>query len=120
MTQSTLKARAELIELKNIHAETTRLKETLKGLNAKSKTLQASIMQYLKDTNQHSISYGEFKVEVSTRQKRERKTKGIKEKDALDVLQKAGIRDAKRLYRDMMSSIQGDVSETTVLRVDKK
>lgn len=120
MTQSTLKARADLIELKNIHTEVTRLKETLKGLTQKTKTLQEGIMQYLKDTNQQSISYGEFKVEVATRQKRERKTKVIKEKDALDVLQKAGIRDAKRLYRDMMTSIQGDVSETTVLKVDKK
>lgn len=117
---STQKARAELIELKNIHSELARLKEQVKNLTQRSKTLQSNIIQYLKDTNQHSISYGDFKVEASTTQKRARKTKVVKEKDALDVLQKAGIRDAKKLYRDMMSSIQGEVEEKTILKVDKK
>jgi len=116
---STQKARTELIELKNIHSELTRLKQQVKTLTDKSKSLQSNIIQYLKETNQHSISYGDFKVEVDVSHKRSRKTKVVKEKDALDVLHKAGIRDAKKLYRDMMSSIQGEVEEKTVLKVEK-
>ena len=107
---ATNKARAELIELKNIHTEMTRLKNTLKELSTKSKTLTESIHKFLKDTNQQSISYGDFKIEATVKQRRQRKKQAEKEKDILNVLQNAGIRDAKRLYVEINNSLKGEVT----------
>ena len=115
---ATNKARAELIELKNIHTETTRLKNTLKELSTKSKTLTESIHKFLKDTNQQSISYGEFKIEATVKQRRQRKKQAEKEKDILNVLQNAGIRDAKRLYLEINNSLKGEVTTESSIKVD--
>ena len=115
---STNKARAELIELKNIHIEITRLKNTLKELSTKSKTLTESIHKFLKDTNQQSISYGDFKIEATLKQRRQRKKQAEKEKDIVTVLQNAGIRDAKRLYLEINNSLKGEVTTESSIKVD--
>ena len=115
---ATNKARAELIELKNIHTEITRLKNTLKELSIKSKTLTESIHKFLKDTNQQSISYGDFKIEATVKQRRQRKKQAEKEKDILNVLQNAGIRDAKRLYVEINNSLKGEVTTESSIKVD--
>lgn len=115
---ATNKARAELIELKNIHTEMARLKNTLKELSTKSKTLTESIHKYLKETNQQSISYGDFKIEATMKQKRQRKKQAEKEKDILNVLQNAGIRDAKRLYLEINNSLKGEVTTESSIKVD--
>jgi hypothetical protein len=115
---ATNKARTELIELKNIHTEITRLKNTLKDLTTKSKTLTESIHKYLKETNQQSISYGEFKIEATVKQRRQRKKQAEKEKDILNVLQNAGIRDAKRLYLEINNSLKGEVTTESSIKVD--
>jgi len=115
---ATNKARAELIELKNIHTEMARLKNTLKELSTKSKTLTESIHKFLKDTNQQSISYGEFKIEATVKQRRQRKKQAEKEKDILNVLQNAGIRDAKRLYLEINNSLKGEVTTESSIKVD--
>jgi hypothetical protein len=115
---ATNKARAELIELKNIHTEMTRLKNTLKELSTKSKTLTESIHKFLKDTNQQSISYGDFKIEATVKQRRQRKKQAEKEKDILNVLQNAGIRDAKRLYVEINNSLKGEVTTESSIKVD--
>jgi hypothetical protein len=115
---ATNKARTELIELKNIHTEINRLKNTLKDLTTKSKTLTESIHKYLKDTNQQSISYGDFKIEATMKQRRQRKKQAEKEKDILNVLQNAGIRDAKRLYLEINNSLKGEVTTESSIKVD--
>jgi len=115
---ATNKARTELIELKNIHTEINRLKNTLKELTTKSKTLTESIHKYLKDTNQQSISYGDFKIEATMKQRRQRKKQAEKEKDILNVLQNAGIRDAKRLYQEINNSLKGEVTSESSIKVD--
>jgi len=115
---ATNKARTELIELKNIHTEINRLKNTLKELTTKSKTLTESIHKYLKDTNQQSISYGDFKIEATMKQRRQRKKQAEKEKDILNVLQNAGIRDAKRLYQEINNSLKGEVTTESSIKVD--
>ena len=115
---ATNKARAELIELKNIHTEMARLKNTLKELSTKSKTLTESIHKFLKDTNQQSISYGDFKIEATIKQRRQRKKQAEKEKDIVAVLQNAGIRDAKRLYLEINNSLKGEVTTESSIKVD--
>jgi len=117
-SSQTNKARAELIELKNIHTEMSRLKNTLKELTEKSKSLTESIHKYLKDTNQQSISYGEFKIEATLKQRRQRKKQAEKEKDIVTVLQNAGIRDAKRLYLEINNSLKGEVTTESSIKVD--
>jgi hypothetical protein len=115
---ATQKARSELIELKNVHTEINRLKGLMKNLTEKSKTLTESIHKYLKDSNLQSISYGDFKIEATVKQKRQRKKKAEKEKDVLAVLQKAGIRDAKRLYAEIDNSLKGEVTTESSIKVD--
>ena len=115
---ATNKARTELIELKNIHTEINRLKNTLKDLTTKSKFITESIHKYLKDTNQQSISYGDFKIEATMKQRRQRKKQAEKEKDILNVLQNAGIRDAKRLYQEINNSLKGEVTTESSIKVD--
>ena len=114
----TQKARTELIELRNLHQEINRLKTTLKDLSTRSKNLTESIHKYLKDTNQQSISYGEFKIEATVKQRRQRKKQAEKEKDILNVLQNAGIRDAKRLYLEINNSLKGEVTTESSIKVD--
>ena len=115
---ATQKARSELIELKNTHTEMNRLKGLLKNLADKSKTLTESIHKYLKDSNLQSISYGDFKIEATTKQRRQRKKKAEKEKDILAVLQKAGIRDAKRLYNEINDSLKGEITTQSSIKVE--
>ena len=115
---ATQKARSELIELKNVHTEINRLKGLMKNLTEKSKTLTESIHKYLKGSNLQSISYGDFKIEATVKQKRQRKKKAEKEKDVLAVLQKAGIRDAKRLYAEIDNSLKGEVTTESSIKVD--
>jgi hypothetical protein len=114
----TQKARTELIELRNLHQELSRLKSTLKDLSLRSKTLTESIHKYLKDTNQQSISYGDFKIEATMKQRRQRKKQAEKEKDIVAVLQNAGIRDAKRLYLEINNSLKGEVTTESSIKVD--
>jgi hypothetical protein len=114
---ATQKARSELIELRNIHTEITRLKGLIKGLVEKSDTLTESIHKFLKDSNLQSISYGDFVIQATVKQKRQRKKKAEKEKDVLAVLQKAGIRDAKRLYAEIDNSLKGEVTSESSIKV---
>ena len=112
------KVRSELIELRNIHLETTRLKNTLKELNIKSKLLEDNIHKFLKEQNQKSISYGDFKIEDTNKERRCRKKVAEKEKDTITVLQNAGIRDPKKLYTDILQSMKGEiVKETGVKKI---
>jgi hypothetical protein len=115
---ATQKARSELIELRNIHTEITRLKSLIKGLTEKSDTLTESIHKFLKESNLQSISYGDFKIEAMMKQKRQRKKKAEKEKDVLAVLQKAGIRDAKRLYAEINDSLKGEITTQSSIKVE--
>lgn len=112
------KARAELIELKNIHTEVNRLKQTLKQLITRSKVLTENIHKYLKDTNQQSITYDGFKIEAVNKQRRQRKKQAEKEKDAVQVLQNAGIRDPKRLYNEILNSMKGEVASESSVKID--
>lgn len=114
----TQKARTELIELRNLHQEINRLKTTLKDLSSRGKSLTESIHKYLKDTNQQSISYGDFKIEATLKQRRQRKKQAEKEKDIVTVLQNAGIRDAKRLYLEINNSLKGEVTTESSIKVD--
>ena len=112
------KVRSELIELRNIHLEITRLKNTLKELNIKSKLLENNIHKFLKEKDQKSISYGDFKIEATNKERRCRKKVAEKEKDTITVLQNAGIRDPKKLYTDILQSMKGEiVKETGVKKI---
>ncbi len=119
MSTNTDILRNKMIELRNIKIEMDRLKNTIKDLASKSNTIQESIHKYLIDNNQKSITYLDLKIEATIKKKRERKTKGIKEKDAVQVLQSAGIRDAKKLYLQMVESMRGEVVEQSVVKVEK-
>jgi hypothetical protein len=112
------KVRADMIELRNLNLEITRLKTTLKQLQEKSNTLLSSVQTYLKLTNQQSISVGDFKVEATMKKKRERKKKVEKEQDVIQVLQNNGVRDAKRLVGQIFDSMKGEIKEQTVVKVD--
>jgi hypothetical protein len=115
---SVSEVRTNLIELRNITAEMNRLKNSIKTLSNRSKTLTDSIQNYLRINNQQSISYGDFKIEYTTKQRRQRKKKAEKEKDVLAVLQKAGIRDAKRLYLEIDNSLKGELTTQSSVKVD--
>jgi hypothetical protein len=119
MSTNTDIIRNKMIELRNIKLEMDRLKLTLKDLTSKSNQIQETIHKYLIDNNQKSITYLDLKIEATVKKKRERKTKGIKEKDAVQVLQSAGIRDAKRLYYQMVESMKGEVVEQSTVKVEK-
>jgi hypothetical protein len=119
MSTNTDILRNKMIELRNIKIEMDRLKLTLKDLASKSNTIQETIHKYLIENNQKSITYLDLKIESTVKKKRERKTKGIKEKDAVQVLQNAGIRDAKKLYLQMVESMKGEVVEQSTVKLEK-
>jgi hypothetical protein len=119
MSTNTDILRNKMIELRNIKIEMDRLKNTIKDLSNKSNSIQETIHKYLIDNNQKSITYMDLKIEATIKKKRERKTKGIKEKDAVQVLQNAGIRDAKKLYLQMVESMKGEVVEQSTVKIEK-
>jgi hypothetical protein len=112
------KVRAQLIELYNMNQEVNRIKISLKQLQDKCNLIKTEIQKYLIDTHQTSIIYQDMKIENSVKQKRQRKPKVKKDKDAIDVLQKAGIRDARRLYSELVESMKGEVKEQNVIKID--
>lgn len=112
------KVRADMIELRNLNIEITRLKSTLKQLEEKSNTLLNGVQNYLKLTNQQSISIGDFKIEATMKKKRERKKKVEKEQDVIQVLQNNGVRDAKRLVGQIFDSMKGEMKEKSVVKID--
>jgi seryl-tRNA synthetase len=112
------KIRADMIELRNLNIEITRLKSTLKQLEEKSNTLLLGVQNYLKLSNQQSISVGDFKIEATMKKKRERKKKVEKEQDVIQVLQNNGVRDAKRLVGQIFDSMKGEMKEKSVFKID--
>jgi hypothetical protein len=114
------KVRAEMIELRNMNIEISRLKNILKDLQKKSDGLLKNVHTYLQISNQPSISVGDFKVEAIVKKKRERKKKQEKENNVMQVLANNGIRDAKRLVGQIFESMKGEIKEESVIKMDKK
>lgn len=102
--------------LQNVKRELIRVREHLKGLNAQKKNAEEKIMAYLVESEKPGVKYNDFVVLSDERLKRKRKTAKEKEKDSVEVLEKHGVEDAGRVYRELVEAMRGEKEMVSVVK----
>lgn len=94
-------------ELKNIQSEIKRLNEHLKNLRDKKNTIEANILNYLKQTNQIGVKYEDTIVMIHDKKHRQKINQKDKKEEIIKYLENQGIRNAESFFKDISEKMKG-------------
>ena len=103
-------------ELKALTLEIKTRSAELKELRLNKKKCEDEIITYLQEKEQPGIKVQDYVVMAETKDKRIRKKKSDKERDAQEVLERYGIQEPKKVLTELLESMRGEKSSVSVLK----
>jgi hypothetical protein len=104
----------ELVELtKELKMTTNKAKQ----LRAEKKEYEQTINEYLKESGQPGIKYGNLIIFAEEKPKRITKKKKEKEKDTIKLLESAGVKNPEEFYKTMIESFKGEKKMIDALKL---
>ena len=104
-------------EMLNISSELKRLRLETQKLNKRKKEIESQILDYLKKKDEPGFKYQNVAVITEEKDIRQPKKKKDKMKNALDVLEENGVRNADKVLKDLIESLKGSPVTETKLRI---
>jgi predicted transcriptional regulator len=104
-------------ELKTINNEIRRLTIQLKNLRDKKKDLEKHILSFLKQEEQPGLRYQEMVVLSGEKKIRDKKYKEHKEQEIINLLENAGVNDAKNTYNTILEAMKGEQHTVPTLKI---
>jgi hypothetical protein len=104
-------------EMLNISSELKRLRLETQKLNKRKKEIESQILDYLKKKDEPGFKYQNVAVITEEKDIRQPKKKKDKMKNALDVLEENGVRNADKVLKDLIESMKGSPVTETKLRI---
>ncbi len=104
------RAKADVLELKNINNEIKKLTELMKPLKSRKKVLEAQILDYMKsigDKGLTAIKLTDVEVVAVEKRTHEKMKKDEKENTAVQLLQQSGVQNPRKVFRDMQEMMKG-------------
>jgi len=104
----------ELVELtKELKMTTNKAKQ----LRAEKKEYEQTINEYLKESGQPGIKYGNLIIFAEEKPKRITKKKKEKEKDTIKLLESAVVKNPEEFYKTMIESFKGEKKMIDALKL---
>jgi hypothetical protein len=114
---STTRIANDMKELKTINNEIRRLTIQLKNLRDKKKDLEKHILSFLKQEEQPGLRYQEMVVLSGEKKIRDKKDKEQKEQEIINLLENAGVNDAKNTYNTILEAMKGEQHTVPTLKI---
>ena len=108
-----------VIEIKAIRLELQTLNERRKNLKNREKQLENEIKNYLKEREQPGIKHQETVIVLEEKECNAAKKAKDKEHDALEILQKYGIRDPNMVLKELNAGRKGPKVLKEKLKISK-
>jgi hypothetical protein len=103
-------------ELKELNEELKTLRLRIKESNIRKKECENDVLVYLDENQQPGVKYGNFIILAETKNRRTRKKKAEKEEDGRAVLDRYGVENSDTVYKELMESMKGTMSEVSMLK----
>lgn len=114
---STTRIANDMKELKTINNEIRRITIQLKNLRDKKKDLEKHILSFLKQEEQPGLRYQEMVVLSGEKKIRDKKDKEQKEQEIINLLENAGVNDAKNTYNTILEAMKGEQHTVPTLKI---
>ena len=104
-------------EMKEIVAELKNVNARAKQLRDRKKELEASIIEYLEETETPGLKYHDFVILKAETTSKKAKSKKEKEESLSEALQALGISDVKKAKEVIDKALSSESSSVTKLKV---
>jgi hypothetical protein len=111
---------SELKQLKTLKTEIKRLSLILKDLRSKKTSIEERVLTYLNKSNRQGAKTQDIVVIAKEKINHPTKPKDKKEKDIIEALTKAGVKDTGIVYKDIMNAMKGDEKKIQSLVMKEK
>jgi hypothetical protein len=108
---------SDVIELNSINEEIKRVSAHIKTLKTKAAACEKRIQQYMEATNQPGVRFKNQAILLETKKKKVNKKKSEAESAAIEVLNRAGIANPKKLLEDLRLSGKSELKEIQTLKI---
>jgi hypothetical protein len=106
-------------ELERIKAEMTRNNAHNRTLRKRAHVLESQISDYLQSKSQSGVKYKGRAIILETKERRARKNKVDKQRDAVAFLKELGVEDPLQAYLELLDVQKGDATEHHKLKFKK-
>jgi len=110
---------SDLNELKGLEKEIKNLSSRLKHLRKRKKEIEARVTAYIRAKELPGVKHRGTAVLIEEKTKRAPKSNKDRDRDAIDLLERRGIRDADALFREMMEARKGEEIISDKLKMKK-
>lgn len=100
--------KSDVAELESIRTELKHINIRRKVLKEKEKQVEARISLFLKSKDQIGVKHQGMAVIIEEKEKCEPKKLKDRDTDAINVLEKHGIKDADKVFAELMQARKGD------------
>lgn len=109
----------DVSELKSINNELKSLTARRKKLNDRKKVIENNIKEFLKSKGQVGVRHRGDAIVIEDKPTRARKKEKEKEQDALEVLERYGIHNAKNVLDEILEARRGEYIESEKIKLKK-
>jgi len=113
------KIRAEVEELKSIERELKIMRLKGRTLRERKNNLEQSIADFLKSKQQIGVQDGDSNIVLQEKLKSVHKKEKDRTNDALNVLEKYGIRHADKVLEEILTARKGEQTSVTKIKIQK-
>lgn len=111
--------KADVQELESIRAEIKSLNMRRKQLRDKEKIVETRIQDYLRAKNQPGVKHQGTAIIMEEKETRSSKKSKERDTDAMNVLERYGVRDAEKVLKEIMEARKGEPVPKTKLKISK-
>ena len=111
--------KADVTELEAIRSEIKALNEKKKKLKEKEKAVEARIAEYLKAKDQPGVKHHGTAIILEEKERPGPKKPKDRDSDAMQVLEKYGIKDTQKALKEIMEARKGDAVVKESLKIKK-
>lgn len=110
--------KSDVAELESIRLELKRLSEKRKQFKLREKAIENKISEYLKSKDQIGLKNNGIAIVLEEKETREKIKNKEKDEQAIDILNKLGIKDSEKVLEALMEARKG--AKTTVEKLTVK
>ena len=106
-------------EIDSIKAELKKTRAKVKSLNTRKKQIEGEISAYLKATDQPGVKHRGVAIYMERKEGRASKKNKQRDVDAVSVLERHGIQDPEKVFKEMMEARKGELEDQEKLKIEK-
>jgi transposase len=107
----------DINEINQINKEITDLRKRLVILRETKTKIEKRINEFLQEKDQPGVKYKGMAITIEEMKKRTYKNKKTKETDGIDILQKYGIDNSKKVLSEILEAMRGDIETSSIIKV---